>query len=43
MHQKECRYCKIIQKIEGGYFIKSNYLLYFIPNMFLKKYLRVGI
>ena len=30
-------YCRIIQKIEGGHFIKSNYFLYFIPNNFFKK------
>jgi hypothetical protein len=34
---KKCRYCRIIQKIEGKYFIKSNYFLYFIPNNFFKK------
>ena len=40
--KKKCGYCWTIQKIEGRHFIKSNYFLYFIPNNFLKKYLRVG-
>jgi hypothetical protein len=40
--KKKCGYCRIIQKIEGGHFIKLNYFLYFIPNNFLKKYLRVS-
>ena len=35
--QKKCGYCKIIQKIEGGHFIISNYFLYYIPTIFLKK------
>ena len=40
--KKKCLYCRIIQKIESGHFIISNYFLYFIPTNFLKKYLRVG-
>ena len=40
--KKKCDYYRIIQKIKSGHFIKSNYFLYFIPNNFLKKYLRVG-
>ena len=41
--KKKYGYCRIIQKIEGEHFIKSNYFLYFIPNNFFWKYLRVGI
>ena len=35
--QKKCKYYKIIQKIEDGHFIISNYFLYYIPTNFLKK------
>jgi hypothetical protein len=35
--KKKCEYYRIIQKIEGENFIKSNYYLYFIPNNFFKK------
>jgi hypothetical protein len=38
--KKNCKYYKIIKKIEDGHFIKFNYFLYSVPNNFLKKYLR---
>ena len=41
-HTKKYEYCRIIQKIEGGHFIKSNYFLYFIPNNFFKKIFEGG-
>ena len=41
--KKKSVYYKIIQKIEGEHFIKSNYFKYFIPNNLKKKYLRVGM
>ena len=42
--KKKSVYYKIIQKIEGEHFIKSNYFKYFIPNnLKKKKYLRVGM
>ena len=40
--KKSMSIVELSKKIEGGHFIKSNYFLYFIPNNFLKKYLRVG-
>jgi hypothetical protein len=40
--KKKCGYCRIIQKIEGGHFIKSNYFLYFIPNNFFNKIFEGG-
>ena len=40
--KKSVSIVELVKKIEGGYFIKSNYSLYFISNNFKKKYLRVG-
>ena len=39
--KKSVSIIELSQKIKGGHLIKSNYFLYFIPNNFLKKYLRV--